>query len=123
FESGIVNVEPAKDSWDISWTAGTSSTPYPDATTGILAYFFQDLVYNNIYGGVGVAQVLEADIPYENYAEADIYTTTFATNNRLLIGEGWRSGGGPSSEPAVKEDVYYIVKDAEENIYKVRFLS
>lgn len=123
FESGIVDVEPAKDSWDISWTAGTSSTPYPDATNGILAYFFQDLVYHNIYGGVSTAQVLEEDIPYADFTEQDSNTLTFDSSNRLAIGSGWRSGGGPSSAPAVKDDVYYVVKDAEDNIYKVRFLS
>ncbi|SFA92858.1 HmuY family protein [Algoriphagus aquimarinus] len=123
FENGIVEVEPAKAAWDIAWTAGTSSTPYPDATNGTLAYFFQDLVYSNIYGGVGVAQVVETDIAYSDFTEADVFSLTFSTNNRLTIGSSWRSGGGPSSSPAVKEDIYYLVKDAEANIYKVRFLS
>jgi len=123
FEDGIVDVEPAKAAWDIAWTAGTSATPYPDAANGTLAYFFQDLVYNNIYTGVGVAQVVEAEIAYAAYVYDDVYATTFATNNRLAIGSTWRSGGGPSSSPAVNEDIYYIVKDTEANIYKVRFLS
>lgn len=123
FEDGIVDVEPAKAAWDIAWTAGTSATPYPDATNGKLAYYFQDLVYNNIYSGVGVAQVLEAEIAYAAYVYGDVYATTFAIKNRLAIGSSWRSGGGPSSSPAVNGDIYYIVKDTEANIYKVRFLS
>ncbi|MFC5626487.1 HmuY family protein [Algoriphagus winogradskyi] len=123
FENGIVDVEPAKDSWDISWTAGTSSTPYPAATTGILAYFFQDLVYQNIYGGVGAASVLEADIAYADFTEQDVNSLTFDSSDRLAIGSTWRNGGGPTSSPAVKDDIYYIIKDADENIYKVRFLS
>jgi hypothetical protein len=123
FESGIVNVEPAKAAWDIAWTAGTSSTPYPQATNGTLAYFYQDLVYHNIYGGASAVAVLEATVPYADFDETDVPALSFNTDNRLTIGSNWRGGGGPSSAPAVKTDVYYVVKDAEGNVYKVRFLS
>jgi len=123
FENGIVEVEPGKNAWDIAWTAGTSSTPYPEATNGTLAYFFQDLVIHNIYGSTSVAEVLAADISYEAFTEGDALGLTFNSSDRLAIGSNWRGGGGPNSAPAVKEDRYYIVKDADENIYKVRFLS
>ncbi|UZD21945.1 HmuY family protein [Algoriphagus halophytocola] len=123
FENGVVEVEPAKDTWDISWTAGTSSTPFPQATNGTLAYFFQDLIYQNIYGGSAVSEVLEEDIAYENFSVQDAETLPFNSTDRLTIGSNWRAGGGPSSSPAVKEDRYYVVKDSENNIYKVRFLS
>lgn len=123
FENGIVNIEPGKTSWDIAWTAGTSSTPFPQATNGTLAYFYQDLVYHNIYGGSAASQVLEEDIAYENFTAQDAESLTFSTTDRLSIGSSWRAGGGPGSAPALKEDRYYIVKDAEGNLYKVRFLS
>ncbi|MBN3518797.1 hypothetical protein JYB62_02180 [Algoriphagus lutimaris] len=123
FENGIVEVEPAKEDWDIAWTAGTSSTPFPQASNGILAYFFQDLVYHNIYGGTTAVEVLEEDIPYENFLFSDIASLTFNSDNRLTIGSSWRGGGGPNSTPAVLEDRYYIVKDSEDNYYKLRFLS
>lgn len=123
FEDGIVDVEPAKEDWDISWTAGTSSTAYPQATNGILAYFFQDLVYHNIYGGITVSEVMEEDIPYENFLLSDISSLSFNSDNRLTIGSTWRAGGGPSSSPAVVDDRYYLVQDSESNYYKLRFLS
>lgn len=123
FENGVVDVEPAKTGWDIQWTAGTSSTPYPQASNGTLAYFYQDLVYHNIYGGSSVVQVAEATIPYADFDETDVPTVTFNSDNRLTIGSNWRGGGGPTSAPAVKSDVYYVVKDANANVYKVRFLS
>ncbi|SIN80050.1 HmuY family protein [Algoriphagus halophilus] len=123
FEHGLVEVEPAKADWDIAWTAGTSSTPYPQASNGTLAYFFQDLVYHNIYGGTTTAEVLEEAIPYENFLHSDIASLDFNSDNRLTIGSSWRGGGGPNSSPAVLEDRYYIVKDSEDNYYKLRFLS
>ncbi len=123
FESGVVTVEPAKTAWDFAWTAGTSSTPYPQATNGTLAYYFQDLVYHNIQSGIGAAEVLEEDVAYADFQESDIPALTFNTSNRLTIGSNWRGGGGPSSAPAVRTDRYYVLKDAESNVYKVRFLS
>ncbi len=118
FEDGIVNVEPGKAAWDIAWTAGTSSTSFGGAP---LAYFFQDLVYHNIYGGSAAAEVLEEDIAYENFTEQDAQALTFSTTDRLTIGSNWRTTMPSPGE--IKQDRYYIVKDSEENIYKVRFLS
>lgn len=123
FESGIVEVEPQNGSWDIAWTAGTSSTPFPQATNGILAYFFQDLVYHNIYGGVKAIQVLESQKSYADFGYADAAALTLLDNTRLAIGSSWRSGGGPNSAPAIRNDRFYIIEDTEQNLYKVRFLS
>ncbi len=120
FENGIVSVEPDNSAWDIAWTAGTSSTNFGG---GPIAYFFQDLVYHNIYNSTSAVQVLEADIPYEDFAETDVPALVFETSSRLTIGSNWRSGGGPTSGPAIRTDRYYIIKDSDANIYKVRFLS
>lgn len=121
FEDGIVDIEPGKGSWDIAWNAGTSTAAFPQATNGILAYFYQDLVYHNMYGGAGAAEVLEEDIAYESFTEQDAEALIFNTTDRLTIGSNWRVTQPSPGE--IKQDRYYIVKDAEENIYKVRFLS
>lgn len=123
FESGIVDVEPEKTAWDIAWTAGTSSTPFAAATNGVLAYYFQDLVHHNIYGGAKAVQVLETDIAYEDFDETDIASLSFNSDNRLTIGSNWRSGGGPTSAPAIRNDRYYVVQDPAGHVFKVRFLS
>ncbi|WP_057936792.1 HmuY family protein [Algoriphagus resistens] len=121
FEDGIVNVEPGKNSWDIAWTAGTSSTNFGG---GPIPYFYQDLVYHNIYGGSAAAEVLEEDIAYENFTEQDAETLTFSTADRLTIGSSWRTTQpSETTPPQAFDTIYYIVKDAEGNIYKVRFLS
>jgi hypothetical protein len=123
FTEGKVQVEPKKEDWDLLWTGGTSSTPFPQALNGTLAYFFQDLVYHNIHGGVAALQILEAEIPYDNFTEAQITGLALNIENRLTIGSTWRSGGGPNASPAIRNDRYYIVKDAKGNVYKVRFVS
>ncbi|WP_339866758.1 HmuY family protein [uncultured Algoriphagus sp.] len=122
FEDGIVDVEPGKTAWDIAWTASISSTNFGG---GAIPYFYQDLVYHNIYGGSAAAEVLEEDIAYENFTEQDAESLTFNTTNRLTIGSSWRYTGGPppSDPPHAFDTIYYVVKDSEGNIYKVRFLS
>lgn len=123
FEDGLVTVEPEKSNWDFAWTAGTSTTPFGQAINGTMAYYFQDLVYHNIYGGVSAVQVLDSEIAYDNFDVQDIATLTFNTDNRLTVGANWRSGGGPNAAPTIRNDRYYIIKDANGNYYKVRFLS
>ena len=126
FESGIVDVEPAKTDWDIAWTAGTSETAFPAATNGKLAYFYQDLAYHNIYGGTSAVAVLEETVPYAEFDETYVPSLALNSDNRLTIGSTWRfTGGGPppSPTPTVYDTIYYIVKDSDGNVYKVRFLS
>lgn len=66
---------------------------------------------------------MEADIAYADFTSEDVLSLSLNTSDRLTIGSNWRAGGGPSSSPAVLTDRYYIIQDAEDNIYKLRFLS
>lgn len=123
FEEGIVQVEPKKEDWDFMWSAGTSTTPFPQAVNGTLAYPFQDLVFHNIYGNVGAVQMMESNIAYENFNENNLTGLEFNQNNRLTIGSNWRGGGGPNVSPTIRNDRYYIIRDTRGNIYKVRFIA
>ncbi|UJP65646.1 HmuY family protein [Mongoliitalea daihaiensis] len=123
FEQGKVDVEPKKEDWDFVWNAGTATTPFPQAVNGTLAYFFQDLVFHNIYGGVTAVQVLESEIGYDNFNETHLPGLTLNADNRLTIGSNWRGGGGPNMAPTIRNDRFYIVKDTRGNFYKVRFVS
>lgn len=117
--SGVVNVEPAKERWDIAWTAFTNSTNFG---TGPVPYYFQDVILQNT-AGVETVQVLTSAISYEVFAEGDIATLDFSNQSQIKIGSSWRAGGGPGSAPAIRSDRFYVVKDADGNYYKVRFTA
>ena len=85
-----------------------------------MPYLFQDIVLIN--KNVQVAKVMIATKAFADFAEADIAAQTFSST-QTAIGSDWRSGGGPSSAPAVRTDRYYIIKDGNNNYYKVRFTS
>ena len=117
FANGAVNVEPEKDKWDLAWTYFSNVTNFGG---GEVPYLFQDIMLQN--RNVGVAKVMTSTKAYADFTEADLAGLTFATA-QASIGADWRAGGGPTSAPAVRTDRYYIIRDGNDNYYKVKFTS
>ncbi len=117
FETGAVTIEPLKKKWDIAWTYFSNATNFG---AGEVPYLFQDVIIQN--RNVQVAQVLVATKPFVDFTEADLPALSLLSPQNT-IGSTWRSGGGPTTQPAVRTDRYYIVKDGDNNFYKIRFTS
>ena len=116
FETGVLaSLEPQKKKWDIAWTYFANAT---NLGAGEVPYLFQDIILIN--RNVQIARVMEATKAFTAFVEADIAAQTFLTTQNAIAAD-WRSGGGPSSGPAVRTDRYYIVKDGDNNYYKLRF--
>ncbi len=121
FENGLVEVEPAKDKWDFAWTYFSNATNFG---AGEVPYLFQDIIIIN--RNVEVARVMEATKAFSTFNEASLTDASLALDwktNQTAIGSDWRSGGGPGVSPAVRSDRYYIIKDGNNNYYKVRFTA
>lgn len=115
-KGAAATVEPAKADWDIVWG-------YSMYFTGTFPYGFSDLVFINSLAGVSAVQVSTTVKTYAAFAEADIAALTFSTN-RDVIGSKWRTspdqtGAGGS----VKTDSFYVIKDGNGNVYKLKFVS
>jgi hypothetical protein len=117
FETGIVPVEPEKTKWDLAWTYTGFATNFG---FGDAPYMFQDIIIQN--RNVQVAKVMTDTKSYEAFAAADIAGQSFSSS-QVAIGSDWRAGGGPSMSPAARKDRYYIIKDGNNNYYKVKFNS
>jgi hypothetical protein len=117
FETGAVSVEPSKRKWDFAWTYFSNVTNFG---TGEVPYLFQDIIIMN--RNVQVAKVMVAAKAFADFAEADITTQTFLSTQNAIASD-WRSGGGPGVSPAVRTDRYYIIKDGDNNYYKLRFTA
>lgn len=115
FESGALPVEPVKKKWDIAWTYFANITNFG---SGEVPYMFQDIIVLN--RNTQIAKVLTATKSFADFGEADLAAQTFLTTQNAIAAD-WRSGGGPTSAPAVRTDRYYIVKDGDNNYYKIRF--
>jgi len=117
FESGAAAVEPAKKKWDLTWTYFSNVTNFGG---GEVPYLFQDIILLN--RNVQVAKVMVTSKAFADFVEADITAQTFLTTQNAIAAD-WRSGGGPGVSPAVRTDRYYIIKDGDNNYYKVRFTA
>ncbi|MBX2963855.1 MAG: hypothetical protein KF687_15195 [Cyclobacteriaceae bacterium] len=123
FATGAVVVEPQKDRWDIAWTGFTNSTALGPPGTPQIPYYFQDIILQN-RNGIETAELLtSAAGSFEAFSEANLMTGVTWLTSQVGIGAKWRSGGGPGTAPAVRSDRFYLVKDAEGNIYKLRFTA
>ena len=119
-----LNIEPIKTDWDLCFTVFTNEI------VGYGTYGFTDFVLSNSKSNVMAYQIQEVDTdadgaidnPYSTFSQADIITDNFE-NSQRAIGSSWRIGGGPGYSPAVKDDVYYVLKDTEGLFYKLKFLS
>lgn len=115
----IVNVEPAKGHWDLNFTVFTN------IIQGYGAYGYADFIVNNAKANVKAYLVdseAEAGLDYDNFTFADVVASNF-TNDQRSIGSTWRNGGGPEALPTLKDNVFYVINDADGNLYKLKFLA
>lgn len=119
--NNIVSVEPRKTSWDISWGYSTYMSVATDVNSA--PYWYQDFVAINHLAGAKAAEVIkasatEAEAAFTSFSEVDIAGVTFL-QTRDAIGSKWRVTLGSG----IKKDRFYVVQDAEGNIYKLRFIT
>ena len=117
FDNGAVSVEPARKKWDIAWSYFSNVTNFG---AGEVPYLFQDIILLN--RNVQVAKVMTGTRTFADFGIADITSQTFLTTQNAIAAD-WRSGGGPGTSPAVRTDRYYIIKDGDNNYYKLRFTA
>lgn len=123
-----VSVEPEKDKWDIN-ISGVFS--FYDRGFGLT---YTDYALHNTLGDVGLYQVTlysvdsetgertDFDVPsYADFSMADVAEAELVYDDRAVIGSGWRSVFGPNK--VVKDDRYFVLKDASGNYYKILFTA
>lgn len=130
FSGGPVEGFPKKADWDFEWGYHIF---YTSMGPGVhIPYAFSDLIFINNLGGVSAAEVVFEDSDgestgkptYADFTEADLSTVTF-DNSRNVIGSRWRVTPSPTPGIVVgtKKDRFYLIKDATDNVYKLRFNS
>ena len=121
-----VNVQPEKDKWDLNFTGFTNYYPFG---SGSITYFFADFITTNIHGGTKAYMVLSSEEDRDNdYAAFTIDSVvetdfTASSSDQRILGDTWRTSGGPAGGPTIRNDRFYVVKDAAGNVYKLKFLA
>jgi len=111
-----VTVEPAKDKWDLAFTTFTNEVFQDAVSAG--SYFYSDFTVINTKGGVTAVKVSGDEATYNAYTLASATGLTFSTDQRA-VGADWRD----VITRVVFNDVFFVVKDTEGNLYKVKFIS
>jgi hypothetical protein len=116
-KGATVDMEPAKDRWDLKWGYSMYFTNFG---SGLIPYGFSDLVFTNSLANVEAAEVLTTTATYDAFAESNLTGITFS-KSADAIGSKWRVTSGGTV--GVKTDRFYLIKDPAGNIYKLRFVS
>lgn len=117
-----ISTFPLKKAWDIKWG-------YSVMSFATYFYGFSDVVTINHLNGVQAFQTIYADAAaatdaFSKFNKDSVAKYTFSSNPHA-IGSQWRYTGGPPPSPApfTRKERFYVVKDTEGNIYKMKFLS
>lgn len=122
FDNKTVSVEPEKKNWDIVWGKFMYKA-------GSYPYSYSDMIAINNLGGVSALERTysnekEALAAYQNFNKDSVAKYTFSTE-KWTIGSKWRRTAQPGSpNPAgVIKTKFFVLKDAQANLYKLRFIS
>ncbi|MCR9252632.1 MAG: hypothetical protein NXI20_19585 [bacterium] len=114
----IVSVQPEKSSWDIAFTTYTATTTLDGMT--FVPFKYNDYVIQN-RNTEGVAQVLtETGASYDSFSAEDAADLDFSGDVNS-IGSSWRYLDFQTFTYFVSEDRFYVIKDPEDNLYKLKF--
>ena len=114
-----VTVEPQKDQWDLNFTTFTNEVFDNDGVSAG-AYFYSDFIVINKKGGVSAVMVEGDTAAYQAMTLASFQAGGHMLDtDQRAIGDKWRN----VFDKAVYDDVFFVVKDAAGNHYKVKFIS
>jgi hypothetical protein len=116
FSSTSVSIEPAKTLWDIEWGKST----YKDAAGTVVTT--PDFVLINFANNVTAAKVPTSSYSFSAFTKADMdaLNPTFSAE-RDAIGTSWFIKSDSRSGLNINTSQFYLIKDAEGNIYKLNF--
>ncbi|RJE71741.1 HmuY family protein [Reichenbachiella sp. MSK19-1] len=122
-----VAVEPSASQWDINFSGVYSYYGFDFGFGAGLTY--SDYALHNTLGGTALYQVTTYttdsegittthDVPsYDSFSLSDVDEASLISDNRAVIGSEWRD----SSAGIAKDDRYFVIRDAENNYFKLKF--
>lgn len=115
----VVLVEPAKAAWDMNFTTFTNEV-FDNGGASAGAYFYSDFIVINNKAGVTAVAVAGDTAAYNEFT-METYTSAnyVLSDDQRAIGANWRS----VIPVEVYNNVFFLLKDAAGNMYKIRFIS
>ena len=118
-KEATVKSEPAKDKWDMNFTTFTNEV-FDNTGVSAGAYFFSDFVVINNKAGVTAFKVDGNKAAFDAFNLASVTSGNYTfSDDQRAIGPHWRD----VLTRVVFDNVFFVLKDAEGNMYKVKFIS
>lgn len=118
----IADIQPAKKQWDICFTVFVNEVPDLNGNSQG-SYIFSDFVISNTMSGTSVYEVITNEstllADFNNFTSADVDASLFTANDHRVIGDHWRIIPGA----IVRKDRFYVLKDPNGILFKIRFIS
>jgi len=112
----IVEVAPPKGQWDIMMTTFFNEF---DNQGEVLSFKFKDFSLTN-HQYVKSVSVAGDQTAFDAFTIDDVAGLALA-NDRLAVGSSWRLFDFTTNEFAINNDIFYIIEDADGNVYKLKF--
>lgn len=115
-------IQPPKNDWDLCFTIFNNVIPE------LGTYIFSDFVLNNSLSNVVAYEIIGNPLTLENeyssFKASNVNHSLFIENDQTSIGGKWRETvSGTVSTPKIHGDRFYVIKDSEGRLYKLRFIS
>lgn len=119
----VTLVEPLKGDWDINFTTFTNYYPSGD---DMVLYPFADYTLLNTKGGTRAYEIVTENANggedgYNAFTLAEVDNSKFEASAQDHRFVSWRTEAGPSTSMVVRTDRFYVLKDAQGNLYKILF--
>lgn len=116
------DIQPTKNQWDICFTVFNNVVPV------LGTYTFSDFVLTNTLSNVGVYEIIDEpnkiETIYNQFDLSKVNMSLFDSHDHRALGDKWRTTvSGTISLPVVQSDRFYVLKDPDGKIFKLRFIS
>ena len=112
-ENKTVEIEPKKTKWDIAFTK--MAVRYV-GSRGSSPYYFSDYIIHNSTQGDAQLILEKESKAFSDFTKTDINASKYS-KDWSMIGSSWRN---VFTDPPVLQGQFYLIKDAEENVYKFK---
>lgn len=121
-DGSTANVQPEKNNWDLCFTVFLNEVADNNGNNQG-TYIYSDFVLTNTMTQTGAYEIIDSEETlletYNNFSAADVEESRFIYNDHRAIGSNWRIVPGA----IVRKDRFYVLKDSQGILYKIRFIS
>lgn len=118
----VMDIQPPKKDWDLCFTVFVNQVSDNNGNNSG-SYIFTDFVMTNTMANTGVYQVVTDETTlltdFNEFSISDIDESLFVYDDHRAIGSNWRIVPGA----IVRKDRFYVLKDPNGVLFKLRFIS